>query len=253
MFYNNINPTFLKLGPFEIRYYGIIFVIGFIIAFFLIRYLAKKRELNLSKDDVWDLLFYIALGAVIGARLFEVIVYNFPYYLANPFEIIAVWHGGLSFHGGLIGALSAGWLFFRKKKIGFYELADIVVVPLAFGLFLGRIANYINGELVGRATSVPWCVKFRNYDGCRHPSQLYESAKNLFMFFVLWNLKDRKIKKGTMFWGFVLMYSFLRFFIEFFREPDSQLGFIYGLTMGQWLNVLMFIVGGVFMWRVQKK
>ncbi|HZX44845.1 MAG TPA: prolipoprotein diacylglyceryl transferase, partial [Candidatus Nanoarchaeia archaeon] len=156
MFYNNINPTFLKLGPFEIRYYGIIFVIGFIIAFFLIRYLAKKRELNLSKDDVWDLLFYIALGAVIGARLFEVIVYNFPYYLANPFEIIAVWHGGLSFHGGLIGALSAGWLFCRKKKIGFYELADIVVVPLAFGLFLGRIANYINGELVGRATSVPW-------------------------------------------------------------------------------------------------
>lgn len=252
MFYNNINPVLFRIGPFEVRYYGLIYLIGFIVAFFIINHLAKRKELKLSKDDVWDLIFYIVVGAVIGARAFEVLIYNLSFYLSHPFEIIAVWHGGLSFHGGLIGALISGWLFCRKKKMDFYTLADISVMPLAFGLFLGRIGNFLNGELVGRITDVPWCVKFRDYAGCRHPSQLYESAKNLLIFFVLWSIKDKKLKKGTMFWGFILMYSFLRFFIEFFREPDLQLGFILGLTMGQWLNIAMFIVGAVFMWKVNR-
>ncbi len=252
MFYNNINPTLFELGPFEIRYYGIIYVLGFVIAYFFINYLAEERKLELGKDDVMDLLFYLIIGTVLGARLFEIFAYNLEYYMANPFEMIAIWNGGLSFHGGLIGAIIAVFLYCNKRKIGFYELADILVIPLAFALFLGRIGNFINGELVGRVTDVPWCVKFRNYSGCRHPSQLYESSKNLFMFFVLWNIRNKKLKKGVMFWSFVLMYSTLRFFIEFFRAPDSQIGFILRLTMGQWLNIVMFIVGIYFFIRINR-
>ncbi|MBW2975140.1 prolipoprotein diacylglyceryl transferase [Candidatus Woesearchaeota archaeon] len=252
MFYHNINPVLLRFGPFEVRYYGIIFALGFILAYFFISFLAEKKALDLEKDDVWDLLFYLVIGTVLGARLFEVLVYNLPYYLKNPFEIIAVWHGGLSFHGGLIGAVIAGYLYSRKKKISFYDLADIVVIPLAFGLFLGRIGNFLNGELVGRITNLPWCVKFKNYDGCRHPSQLYESLKNLMIFSVLWFIKDKRLKKGMMFWSFVIMYSVLRFFIGFFRAPDAQIGFILGLTMGQWLNMVMFGVGVYFFFRTNK-
>ncbi|MEA2037462.1 MAG: prolipoprotein diacylglyceryl transferase [Nanoarchaeota archaeon] len=254
MFYNNINPTLLTLGPLEIKYYGIIYVLGFVIAYFLIYHLAKERKLNINKDDVADLIFYIIIGTVVGARIFEVIVYNPVYYLSNPFEIIAVWHGGLSFHGGLMGAILAGYLYCKKKKIDFYEIADITVIPLAFGLFLGRIGNFLNGELIGRVSNLPWCVKFKNYEGCRHPSQLYESLKNLVIFSVLWFIQDKKLKKGVMFWSFILMYSTLRFFIEFVRAPDPQLGLLaLGLTMGQWLNILMFIVGLYFFTRINRK
>jgi len=251
MFYHNINPTLLKLGPFEIRYYGIIFALGFILAYFFITYLAKQRKLNLTKDNTLDLLFYLIIGTVLGARIFEVLVYNLKYYLANPFEIIAIWHGGLSFHGGLVGAIIALFMYCKKRKIQFYDLADIIVIPLAFALFLGRIANFINGELVGRITNVSWCVKFKNYEGCRHPSQLYESLKNLIIFSTLWFIKEMKLKKGILFWTFVLMYSTLRFFVEFFRAPDIQLGFIFGLTMGQWLNIVMFAVGVYFFFKIQ--
>jgi len=136
--------------------------------------------------------------------------------------------------------------------MSFYDIADICVIPLAFGLFLGRIGNFLNSELVGRITDVPWCVKFKDYEGCRHPSQLYESFKNLVIFAVLWFIKDKKLKKGIIFWSFILMYSTLRFFIEFFRFPDEQIGFILGLTMGQWLNIVMFAVGIFFFIRINK-
>lgn len=252
MFYNNINPTLFNIGPFEIRYYGIIYALGFLIAYFFIYYLAKKRNLNLTKDDVADFIFYLIIGTVIGARLFEIIFYEPKYYFSNPLEMLAIWHGGLSFHGGLVGAAIASYLYCAKKKIQFYDLADIVVIPLVLALFLGRIANFINGELVGRITNLPWCVKFRDYEGCRHPSQIYESLKNLVIFFVLWSIKDKKMKKGLMFWSFVVMYSSLRFLIEFAKDPGNN-GFIMGLTMGQWLNSAMFIVGIYFFIKINKK
>ncbi len=241
MFYHNLSPTLFKIGSFEIRYYGLIFALGFIIAYFMIPKIAKIRGLNFSKDDTADFLLYILVGAILGARIIYVVVYNFSYYFENPLEVFALWHGGLSFHGGLIGAIIAGWFFCRKKKFDFLELADIVAVPLALGLVFGRIANFINGELVGRISNVSWAVKFPCCEGFRHPSQIYESLKNLIIFVTLWNLKDKKIRKGTMFFTFLLMYSGLRFFVEFFREPDPQLGFVFfGLTMGQVLNMVMF-------------
>ena len=254
MFIHNIDPVLLSLGPFQIRYYGLFWLIGFVMAYFLLIHLARRKELSITKDDIADLLLYIIIGTVFGARIFYILVYNLPFYLSNPFEMLAVWHGGLSFHGGLIGAVIAGFIYCRRKKISFYGIADIIVMPLALGLALGRIGNFINGELYGRITDVPWAVKFPDAEGFRHPSQIYASFKNLIIFFTLWIIKDKNLPKGFMFWLFVAMYSALRFTVEFFRQPDEQLGFIFGpLTMGQVLSIIMFSIGVFFLYGVHKK
>jgi len=251
MFIHNIDPVLLSIGPFQIRYYGLFFVLAFVIAYFLLIHLAKRKELDLTKDDIADFILYVIVGSILGARIFYVLVYNLPFYLNNPFEIIAVWHGGLAFHGGIIGAAIAGIYFTKRKKIDFYDLADIVVIPLALGLALGRLGNFINGELYGHITTVPWSVKFPDAEGFRHPSQIYASFKDLLIFFTLWVVKDKNLPKGFMFWSFVVMYSTLRFIVGFFRAPDPQLGFILGpLTMGQILNIIMFLVGVFFIYRI---
>ncbi len=160
-----------------------------------------------------------------------------------------IWQGGMSFHGGLIGAVVAGLIFCRKYKVKFYKLADFLMLPLAFFLFIGRIANFINGELVGIKTNVPWCVVFKDYDGCRHPSQLYEALKNLVIFFTLFFLyTKKKLKDGIVFWGFVLMYGVLRFIVTFWRESIR----LFGLSMGQYLNILMVIVSVIFLYRITR-
>jgi len=245
-FYNNLSPTIFSLGPLDIRWYGLIYVTGFVIAYIYLLFLEKKKQTELNREQIDEFIFYLLIGTIIGARLFYVIFYNFGHYLENPLSILALWQGGLSFHGGLAGAFVSGMIFCRKNKLSYLKLADILALPLAFGLFLGRIGNFINGELVGRITNVPWCFYFKDYEGCRHPSQLYESAKNLFIFFVLLGIKQfkkRKLPDGYLFLIFMAMYSVLRFFIEYVREPDTQLGFvIFSLTMGQLLNIVMFLV-----------
>jgi len=254
MFVHNIDPVLVSIGPFEIRYYGLFFVLGFVIAYFMLNYLVKNKKIGLTKDDIADFLLYIIIGTVLGARIFYVFAYNLPFYLQNPFEIIAIWHGGLSFHGGFIGAAIACFYFCKKKKIDFYTIADIAVIPLALGLALGRLGNFTNGELYGRVTGVSWGVKFPDAEGFRHPSQIYEALKNLFIFFTLWFLKNKDLPKGFLFWLFVVMYSALRFFVEFFRQPDEQLGFIIGfLSMGQVLSIVMFIIGIFFMYQISNK
>ena len=254
MFTHNIDPVLVSIGPFEIRYYGLFFVLGFVIAYFMLNYLVKRKKIGLTKDDIADFLLYIMIGTVLGARIFYVFAYNLPFYLQNPFEAVAIWHGGLSFHGGFIGAIIATFYFCKKKKIDFYTIADIAVIPLALGLALGRLGNFTNGELYGRITNVPWAVKFPDAEGFRHPSQIYEALKDLIIFFTLWIIKDKKFPPGFMFWLFVVMYSALRFFVEFFRQPDEQLGFIIGfLSMGQILSVVMFFVGIVFIYKLLYK
>ncbi|MBW2980770.1 prolipoprotein diacylglyceryl transferase [Candidatus Woesearchaeota archaeon] len=256
MFYHNINPTLFRLGPFEIRYYGIIYALGFIITYFFLLYFVREKKLKLKKEDVVDFLFYEIIGIIIGARLFYVFFYNLRFFVGNPLEIFMLWHGGLSFHGGLVGAAIAALIFCRKMRVEFYDLVDACVFPVALALMLGRIGNFLNGELYGRITSVPWCVKFKDAAGCRHPSQIYESFKNLLIFGFLWFSKDKKFKgkklpKGFFFWSFVILYAVLRFIVEFFREPDLQLGFIFGaLTMGQVLCVVMFGVSVWFMYGI---
>lgn len=261
MLYQNLNPVLLEIGPLQVRYYGLFYALGFVIAYFLIYWLAKRKELPVTKDDVADFLVYAIIGVVLGARLIYVIFYNPLFYLQNPFEIAAVWHGGLSFHGGLIGAIAAAYLFCKKKKIEFYDLADIVVIPVALALALGRIGNFINAELYGRITDASWCIDYSKNKfvadlpgGCRHPSQIYESIKNFAIFAVLWLIKDKKLPRGFMFWSFVTMYGLFRTLVEFFRQPDEQIGFIFNyFTMGQLLSFPLFLLGAYMLFKLNKE
>jgi phosphatidylglycerol:prolipoprotein diacylglycerol transferase len=240
MFYNNIDPVLINIGGLEIRYYGVLFVAGLIISYFLVSYLVKKRGTNLKPGEVEELFVYAIVGIIVGSRLFHVFVYNYAYYASRPLEIFAVWQGGLAFHGGLIGLIAAGYVFCRKKGVSFYEVADIVAIPAAIGLGLGRISNFINSELYGKITTVPWAVKFQGVDGFRHPSQLYEAAKNFFIFGVLWSLKSKILPRGFIFWLFITLYGALRFAIEFYKETET---FFLGLSLGQILSAAMLITG----------
>ena len=248
MFIHNIDPVFLRIGFLEIRYYGIIFAFGFLLTYLFLKHLSKQRNLEFDLDNF---LLYQFIGVLVGARFFEVFIYNFSLYSSDIFSWFAIWNGGLSFHGGLIGSIIATLIFCKKYKLDFYKIADITVIPVALALALGRIANFINSELYGRITSVPWAVKFQNAEGFRHPSQIYESMKNFFIFFILWFIKDKKLPNGFMFWSFIFLYSTLRFSIEFFREPTRH-GLIYGLTFGQLLNIPLIIIGLYFLIKYRK-
>ncbi|MEM4253961.1 MAG: prolipoprotein diacylglyceryl transferase [Candidatus Woesearchaeota archaeon] len=240
MFEHSINPVFLSIGPIEIRWYGIMWAVAFLFVYWYVRRAARKGLVMLSDDDVDWLMVWLIVGVILGARLFEVFVWEPGYYFANPAEIIAIWHGGLSFHGGLVGGLVAGYFFARRKKVGFLRLCDICIVPIALGQVFGRIGNFINGELWGRITSVPWAVKFPGAEGFRHPSQLYEALYDLVIFLVLLPLAGRKHHDGFIFGLFLVLYSIFRFVTEFFREPTA---YVLGLTLGQALCIPMLVFG----------
>ncbi len=255
VFIHNIDPVLLHLGPLEIRYYGLAYVLGFVLSYFLLKHLIKKKQVAMSVEELDNLVLYVAIGLLLGSRIFYFIFYNFGMLLENPLHLFKIWEGGMSFHGGLIGVITAGIIFCRQYKKDFYELADLVVIPVALGLGIGRIANFINAELYGRATTIPWAVDFG--DGIpRHPSQLYESAKNFVMVSILWILKEKEnLKKGTLLWTFITLYGTFRFFIEFVREPDQQLGFVlfHFFTMGQVLTAIMAVTGSVMLIRMYRE
>lgn len=250
VFYHNLNPVILDIGPVEIRWYGLMYVLSFIIVYLYARAAVKNKKLKLSLKELDDLMIWLVAALIIGARLFEIIFYNPIFYLQNPSEIIAIWHGGLSFHGGLAGVLTAGYAFARKKKISFLQLCDIFVVPLALAQAFGRIGNFINGELYGRVTSLPWGVKFQSAEGFRHPSQLYEAAYDIAIFAFLFFQRNLKKPHGYFVAWFLILYPFFRFLTEFVREPEIMIG---PLTMGQCLNIPMFIAGAYLLYRINKK
>ena len=190
MFYHNINPVLVEMGPFSIRYYGLIFALGLLVSFLIICHIAQKRRLPLRRIDFDELFLTGTVAVVVGARLGHVFSL-WGYYSANPAQIIALWNGGMAFHGGFIGLVVAGYLFAKRKKLSFYDIADIAVIPAALALAFGRIANFINGEFYGTLTSLPFGVNFPGIDGFRHPVQIYESIKNFLIFIVLWQLQNR--------------------------------------------------------------
>ncbi|MFH0978889.1 MAG: prolipoprotein diacylglyceryl transferase [Candidatus Woesearchaeota archaeon] len=246
----NINPVLLKIGFLEIRYYGLAYVLGLAITYFMLRHAIRHKKIpNLSEGKLDDLLFYLAIGLVVGARIGEFVFYDPGVFIRDPLEILKIWHGGMSFHGGLIGVVVATFLFCRKYKVKFYSLADNIVMPASIGLFFGRIANFTNGELIGTPTSLPWCINYPGIAGCRHPSQLYEAGYMLLIFGILMLLKKRKMQSGTIFWLFVLLYGVFRFVENFVREDPRFLG----LSMGQYLCIGMIIASTIFLYRIRKK
>ncbi|GAB4413416.1 MAG: prolipoprotein diacylglyceryl transferase [Thermodesulfovibrionales bacterium] len=244
--YPNISPEILRIGPFAVRWYGVMYLLGFASSYLLVKYQIKKKGLSLGRDFVTSLYSYIILGLLAGARLGYVIFYNLSYYIQHPLEIFAVWHGGMSFHGGLIGSIVAGIVFCKKYRIDFWLVSDLVIVTAPIGLGLGRLGNFINGELYGRVTNVPWSMVFPSGGPLpRHPSQIYEFLlEGVTLFAILWFLKDKNLKAGVISSLFLILYGMFRFTVEFFREPDLQLGFIIGpFTMGQVLSAGMIAFG----------
>ncbi|MBW1722747.1 MAG: prolipoprotein diacylglyceryl transferase [Deltaproteobacteria bacterium] len=251
--YPDISPTLFEFGPFKIRWYGLMYVLGFLSAYFLIPRQTRARRLGLQGKALQDFLSYLAVGLIVGARLGYVLFYQYPNlgdYLRHPLEIIAIWHGGMSFHGGLLGALLAGMLFSRNRGLSFWDLADAAILPAPIGLGLGRLGNFINGELFGRPTDVPWAMVFPGGGPVpRHPSQLYEAfLEGLVLFFFLWFIRNRPFRPGSLVCLFFGGYGVLRFFVEFFRAPDPQIGLFWHLiSMGQILSAGM-ILSAFFLW-----
>ncbi|MFH0958774.1 MAG: prolipoprotein diacylglyceryl transferase [Pseudomonadota bacterium] len=246
-----IDPVIFRLGPFEFRWYGLMYLLGFGVAYLIIRNELERKNGPIPSEAAGDFLFYLVLGLLLGARIGYVIFYNLPVYVHRPWEVLAIWHGGMSFHGGLIGMILSGLIFSIKRKVSFFELADIGALAAPLGLMLGRIGNFINGELFGRATDLPWGMIFPGGGNIsRHPSQLYEALlEGPILFVILWVARKKVKMAGDILAIFLILYGFFRFTAEFFREPDPQIGFIFsGLTMGQILCLAMCLTGfGLFL------
>jgi len=244
--YSLIDPVLIRIGPLAVRWYGIMYLCGFLCGYWVIKSELRRRNGPVPVSEAGDFLFYLIAGLLIGARLGYVLFYNLPSYVEAPWEVLAIWHGGMSFHGGLLGMIISGGWYARRKNASFIELADIGALSAPIGLMLGRIGNFINGELYGRATSLPWGMIFPNGGSVsRHPSQLYEAIlEGPVLFGILWCLRKRTSTNGVLLGVFLVGYGACRFCVEFVREPDPQLGFVFlSLTMGQILCACMIVAG----------
>ena len=245
----NISPVAFSLGAFSIRWYALAYLFGILSAWLLTKRNIKKYDLGITSVQLDDLVFYTTLGILLGGRLGYVLFYGNAYFFRHPTEIFAIWHGGMSFHGGIIGVVLGLYFFAVKEKIPFLKITDIVALYVPIGIFLGRIANFINGELWGRITNVPWAVKFP--DGGylpRHPSQIYEALSEGILMLLILNFLWRKnfVREhiGIISACFLIIYTLSRMCMEFFREPDQQIGFLFAnITLGQLLSVPFLLLG----------
>ena len=253
--YHAIDPVALSLGPLQIRWYGLAYVAGFICAFLVIAKLSQRWKIRIDDDAFFTVVFCVIFGVILGGRLGYVLVYGDGYYLQHPEKILAFNEGGMSFHGGLVGVIIGGVIAAKITKIPFLTLADMGVVGVPIGLFFGRCANFINGELWGAPTDMPWGVVFGGAAGTmpRHPSQLYEALLEGVVLFIILFALSRKTParpRGTFFGTFLLFYGLFRFTIEFIRQPDAQIGYLLGtqwFTMGQALSIPLMVAGVVFL------
>ena len=244
-----IDPVLIEIGPIAIRWYALAYIAGLVLGWQLMMWMAERPGALVGRKDADDFLVWAVLGVILGGRLGYVFFYKPEYYLSHPAEILQTWQGGMSFHGGFLGVVIAGWLFCKRRDIQFWAFADLVTAVAPIGLFFGRIANFINSELWGRTTDVAWGVVFPNGGPYpRHPSQLYEAAlEGLVLFVVLhfvWRNDNWRKTPGVISGAFFIGYGLSRIIVEFFREPDAHLGFLFGgATMGQLLSIPMVLAG----------
>ena len=250
--YPEIDPVAISLGPLKVHWYGLMYLIGFAAAWWLAKYRANKPGSGWSAEEISDLIFYCALGVVLGGRIGYILFYNFSAFAENPLILLKIWQGGMAFHGGLIGVLIAFYLFGRKTGRGFFTVADFMAPMVPIGLGAGRIGNFINGELWGRVTDVPWGMVFPGGGpDPRHPSQLYQFFIEGPVFFAVIWLYSKKPRPTMAVSGlFLAFYGVYRFMIEFVRQPDAHLGFVAmnWMTQGQLLSVPMVLFGLAFIW-----
>jgi len=246
-----INPVAFSLGPLKIHWYGLMYLIGFVSAWLLAHWRMKHYKLNWTSEQISDLIFYAALGVIIGGRIGYMLFYNFPELMHKPLSLFKIWEGGMSFHGGLLGVIVALWIFARKFKKAFWEVGDFIAPLVPIGLGAGRIGNFINGELWGRVTDVPWAMVYPHVDNQpRHPSELYEfGLEGIGLFILVWYYARKPRPVGRVSAVFLMGYAICRMIAECFRQPDPQLGYIaFGwLTMGQILSIPMFLLG-LWLW-----
>jgi phosphatidylglycerol:prolipoprotein diacylglycerol transferase len=262
----HLNAVILSIGPVEVRWYGLMYLVAFSVVYYLALYRIKTEKFAYTKELIADFMFWAIVGILVGGRLGYVLFYNLPVFLSDPFSVVLPFTisdgfqytgiSGMSYHGGAIGLLLASLLFCRKKKINFWQLVDFFCPIIPLGYTFGRLGNFINGELWGRVTSMPWGMYFPldSTNQLRHPSQLYEAFfEGVVLFVILWNLRKKSRFDGFLLSIYLIGYGAIRFFIEFFREPDPQLGFIVGpFTMGQVLCFVM-ILGGLFVFFQRKQ
>lgn len=249
-----VDPVFLRLGPLEVRYYGLLYALAFLVGYFILKKLA--RRFNVDEKHIEDYMPYIIIADIVGARLFEVLFYDPAYYFANPLKIFAVWEGGLASHGAIITIFLATLYFCRKRNISFYNFVDLVSIPVALGAAFIRVGNFLNSELVGKVTSVPWAVKFAGYEGLMHPVQLYQALGHLIIFAILlvmlFKIKNRR--EGMIFWSMLFLDSLFRFVTEFFKDLPKDYGFFYsGMNLAQWFSIIIGIISLVFLIRRLKR
>ena len=254
MFINNFDPVAIQIFSIEIRWYSLAYIFGILLGWFYCKKILIKDK-NISKlfDD---LISYLIIGIILGGRLGYVIFYNLEYFLSNPIEILMIWQGGMSFHGGLLGVLASTIIYAKKHNINKFIFLDLIAGSAPIGIFLGRVANFLNSELYGRETDILWSVIFTKIDNItRHPSQIYEALlEGVILFFILFFFikKNYLLKPGLISSLFLIFYSLFRFLVEFFRVPDEQVGFIYlNLTIGQIIS-LIFLSFGFYLFFIKK-
>ena len=255
MYTHNIDPVLLNIGFIVIRWYSLAYIFGIIIGWWLgkkiISHILKSTNLKFNLKDFDDLISYLVFSIIIGGRLGYIIFYNFGYYISNPLDIVKVWEGGMSFHGALIGVIIGTYLFSKKKNVSAFFLLDIIACVSPVGIFFGRIANFINSELIGKVSNVSWSVIFPNIDMLpRHPSQLYEAILEGMVLFLILNtlIFRKKYKMGTCSYSFLIFYGTFRIISEIFRQPDDQIGYLFNLfSMGTVLSIFMILIGLVIM------
>ncbi len=249
--YPAIDPIAFHLGPLSVHWYGIMYLIGFICGWALLVMRGRHSPRGFTTEQISDMVFYAALGIIVGGRLGYMLFYNFSEAMQHPLRIFAIWQGGMSFHGGLLGVIIAMALYARKIGKPLIELTDFIAPVVPIGLGAGRIGNFINGELWGRVTDIPWAMVFPSAgDLPRHPSQLYEFLlEGVVLFLVLWIFSRKERPRWAVSGLFLLLYGLFRFIVEFFREPDSQIGFVAfdWMSKGQLLSIPMIVLGALLL------